>query len=53
MVNDNIDSSVLLTELKTASEDMKKVIEGVQDIAKQTNLLSLVLLEQYQLILNQ
>ena len=41
MVNDSIDSSVLLTELKTASEDMKKVIEGVQDIAKQTNLLSL------------
>jgi len=36
-----IDSSVLLGELKKASQDMGGVIKSIQDIAKQTNLLSL------------
>lgn len=38
---EGIDSSVLLGELKTASQDMGHVIQSVQDIARQTNLLSL------------
>ena len=37
----NIDSSVLLVELKTASQNMGSVIHSIEDIAKQTNLLSL------------
>lgn len=37
----NIDASVLLSELKKASQDMGQVIKSIQDIAKQTNLLSL------------
>ena len=35
----NIDSSVLLVELKTASQNMGSVIHSIEDIAKQTNLL--------------
>ncbi len=37
----DIDASVLLGELKKASQDMNTVILSVQNIAKQTNLLSL------------
>lgn len=37
----DIDASVLLGELKKASQDMNTVILSVQSIAKQTNLLSL------------
>jgi len=36
-----IDSSVLLGELKKASQDMGGVIKSIQEVAKQTNLLSL------------
>ncbi len=36
-----IDSSVLLGELKKATQDMGQVIKSIQGIAKQTNLLSL------------
>jgi hypothetical protein len=36
-----IDASVLLTELKRASQDMSQVINSVQQIAQHTNLLSL------------
>lgn len=36
-----IDSSVLLGELKKASQNMGSVIHSIEDIAKQTNLLSL------------
>jgi len=38
---DLIDASVLLGELKNASQNMGGVISAIQDIAKQTNLLSL------------
>ncbi len=37
----NIDSSVLLVKLKTASQNMGSIIHSIEDIAKQTNLLSL------------
>lgn len=37
----HIDSSVLLGELKKASQNMGSVIRSIEDIAKQTNLLSL------------
>lgn len=38
---DLIDASVLLGELKNASQNMGGVISAIQDIAQQTNLLSL------------
>ncbi|MCE5286810.1 MAG: methyl-accepting chemotaxis protein [Pelosinus sp.] len=43
MPNDThiIDASVLLSELKNANNDMSKVIRTIQQIAQQTNLLSL------------
>ncbi len=44
MSNDNdhiIDSSILLGELKSANNEMSKVIHTIQQIAQQTNLLSL------------
>lgn len=37
----NVDASVLLGELKEANIQMGKLVEAVQEIAKQTNLLSL------------
>ena len=36
-----LDSSALMAELKSATQDMGRVIKAVQAIAKQTNLLSL------------
>lgn len=39
--NSNIDASVLLSELKSANNEMSKVISTIQQIAQQTNLLSL------------
>lgn len=36
-----VDSSMLLTELKEATQDMGKVNKSIESIAKQTNLLSL------------
>lgn len=39
--SDNLDASVLLSELKHANNDMSKVITTIQEIAQQTNLLSL------------
>lgn len=43
MLNDNniIDASILLGELKNANNEMGKVINTIQQIAQQTNLLSL------------
>ena len=43
MANNNeiIDASILLCELKAANQEMGRVIESIQQIAKQTNLLSL------------
>lgn len=40
-VNDTLDASVLLGELKYANNEMSKVIVTIQQIAQQTNLLSL------------
>ncbi|BAE86048.1 MULTISPECIES: methyl-accepting chemotaxis protein [Desulfitobacterium] len=37
----SIDASILLVELKEANQNMGKVIESIQEVAKHTNLLSL------------
>ncbi|MBC8016661.1 MAG: chemotaxis protein [Sporomusaceae bacterium] len=37
----NIDASILLSELKSANQQMSQVVSTIQEIAKQTNLLSL------------
>lgn len=37
----NMDASILLVELKEANQNMGKVIESIQEVAKHTNLLSL------------
>lgn len=36
-----IDASILLSELKAANHEMRQVVTAIEDIAKQTNLLSL------------
>ncbi|WP_378955258.1 methyl-accepting chemotaxis protein [Pelosinus sp. sgz500959] len=44
MSNNNttiIDASILLSELKAANHEMRQVVTAIQEIAKQTNLLSL------------
>lgn len=44
MSNNNtatIDASILLSELKAANHEMRQVVNAIQEIAKQTNLLSL------------
>ena len=44
MSNNNtttIDASILLSELKAANHEMRRVVTAIQEIAKQTNLLSL------------
>ena len=43
MANDNlvIDSSILLSELKDANQEMGQVIDSIRQIAQHTNLLSL------------